>query len=83
LSSPKRGPSKAGTVASIFTAILLLAVLRVDWWWWGKAQPPILGWLTLPMLYHLAIWAAGWLLVILTVVFLWPDPQIPSRMEKK
>jgi hypothetical protein len=46
----------------------LLMVLRVDFWWWGTAMPPVLfDTLNLPMLYQLAIFVAGWALVIYTV----------------
>ncbi|MGQ9825601.1 MAG: hypothetical protein ACUVSK_11555 [Desulfotomaculales bacterium] len=68
---------KTGTLISIAAALVLMCVFRVDWWWWGKNQPVILGWLTRPMLYHLLIFAVGWLLVVLTVVYLWPDIKTP------
>lgn len=75
-------PSKAGTLASIIVAILLMCVFRVDWWWWGTSQPLVFGWLTWPMLYHLLIFAIGWLLVALTVIYLWPEPETPPRKRE-
>ena len=47
---------------------LLLMILRIDFWWWGVAMPPVvLGAFNLPMLYQLALFLAGWALVLYTV----------------
>ncbi len=67
---------RTGILMSIVSAVLLMCILRVDWWWWGTKQPLIFGWFTWPMIYHLIIWAVGWLLVILTTIFLWEEPEL-------
>jgi hypothetical protein len=60
----------------VFGAAVLLMILRVDIWWWGDAMRPVLfGWLTVPMLYQLAIWVCGWLLVLYSTDRLWSDPE--------
>jgi hypothetical protein len=56
---------RAWTIAVL---ILLVMIVRVDIWWWGVDMPPvILGTFTVPMLYHLAIFLAGWALVLATL----------------
>lgn len=49
-------------IAAISAALM---IFRVDWWWWGtKIEPLMFGWLSVPMLYQLFIWLAGWALVL-------------------
>lgn len=56
----------------IYLLSVVLMVLRVDWWWWGtKIEPFIAGWLTIPMLYQLGIWAAGTTLVFWLCLGVW------------
>lgn len=60
----------------VFGAAVLLMLIRVDFWWWGEVTRPVLfGWLTVPMLYQLGIWAAGWLLVLYSTDRLWSDSE--------
>ena len=60
----------------VFGAAVLLMIFRVDIWWWGDAARPVLfGWLTVPMLYQLAIWGCGWLLVVYATDHLWSDTE--------
>jgi hypothetical protein len=62
--------------AFVISAAVLLMILRVDLWWWGDVSRPVfLGWLTVPMVYQLGIWAAGWLLVLYTTDHLWSGPE--------
>lgn len=60
----------------VYVIAIVLAIVRVDWWWWGwKIEPFIFGWLTLPMLYQIAIWLIGYALVVYTVLRLWIEPK--------
>lgn len=65
-----------GKLAEVMVYVIagVLMVIRVDWWWWGwKIEPLLGGWFSLPMLYQLCIWGAGWALVAYTVFCLWPE----------
>jgi hypothetical protein len=69
--------SRKGIEAFIYVLACVLLIIRVDFWWWGtKIQPIIAGWLTIPMLYQLFIWAAGVVLVYIVCLVVWKDePQ--------
>jgi hypothetical protein len=63
---------------SILTIVYIIAIallfLRVDFWWWGtKVQPVLAGWITVPMLYQLGIWAVGVVLVFTVCLVVWKD----------
>lgn len=58
------------TIIYILSAVLM--VVRIDFWWWGtKIHPLIFGWLSLPMIYQLGIWAAGTVLVFWLCIGVW------------
>ncbi|MBN1578045.1 MAG: hypothetical protein JW913_15905 [Chitinispirillaceae bacterium] len=61
----------------VYVVAVVLLFLRVDFWWWGtKIHPILAGWITLPMLYQLGIWAAGTALVYIVCLVVWKDePQ--------
>lgn len=64
------------TAKGIFVAVFAsaLMILRVDFWWWNDIMPPVLfGWLTVPMLYQLGIFACGWWLAVYAAGNLWKD----------
>ena len=67
--------SSKNTLNSLmYLAFVLLFIFRIDWWWWGwKIEPLVFGWLTYPMLYQLLIWLLGWIVVVVTCKYLWPD----------
>lgn len=68
--------NKGAISAFVFVSAAILMIIRVDWWWWGKkVEPLVFGWLSYPVLYQLAIWAAGYVLVIIVAKYLWVDPQ--------
>ena len=69
---------------SILTIVYVVAVallfLRVDFWWWGtKIQPILAGWITIPMLYQLAIWAVGVVLVYTVCMVVWKDEPTEKK----
>ncbi|RLB05174.1 MAG: hypothetical protein DRG83_03075 [Deltaproteobacteria bacterium] len=57
----------------VYVLAAILMVIRVDWWWWGhKIYPLVFGWLSIPMIYQILVWLAGWLLVAYVVYKVWP-----------
>lgn len=65
--------SRRGKVLFLLAAALMLA--RTDFWWWDETFQPILfGWIDLANLYHIAIWAIGYVLVYFTVR-LWGEEE--------
>jgi len=66
-------------LALVYGGAVALLFLRIDLWWWGKKIQPILfGWITLPMLYQLFIWAAGVALVYVVCLKVW-DIEQPKK----
>ena len=64
------------TTKGIFVAVAAAAlmILRVDFWWWNQILEPVLfGWLTVPMLYQLGVFACGWWLAVYAAGNLWKD----------
>ena len=60
----------------VYVIAALLMIVRVDYWWWGKDMPMILfGWISLPMLYQVGIWLAGYLLVLYVATKIWTDEE--------
>ena len=60
----------------VYVIAALLMFVRVDYWWWGKDMPMILfGWISLPMLYQVGIWLAGYLLVLYVATKIWTDEE--------
>ena len=44
-------------------------------WWGTKIHPIIAGWITVPMLYQLGIWATGTALVFIICFKVWADDE--------
>lgn len=66
----------------VYIAAIALLFLRVDVWWWGKKIHPIIGgWITVPMLYQLGIWAIGVALVYTVCFVVWKDE--PTEKDGK
>jgi hypothetical protein len=66
------------TAKGIFVTVAACALmlLRVDFWWWNEIMPPVLfGWLTMPMLYQLAIFMCGWWLAVYAAGNLWKEDR--------
>lgn len=69
---------------SILTIVYIVAIvllfLRIDFWWWGtKIHPIIAGWITVPMLYQIGIWAVGVALVYLVCFTVWKDEPTEKK----
>lgn len=60
-----------GLEALVYVCAVILMFIRVDLWWWGKDMPVYAGWITVPMLYQLGIWAAGYILVFIVCFKVW------------
>jgi hypothetical protein len=61
---------------AVAMAAAALMILRVDFWWWNEIMPPVLfGWLTVPMLYQLAIFMCGWWLAVYAAGNLWKEDR--------
>ena len=68
--------SKKALLSLVYVLAIVLLFIRVDFWWWGtKIHPIIAGWITLPMLYQLGIWAAGVVLVYTICFNIWTDDE--------
>ena len=68
--------SKKALLSLVYVLAIVLLFVRVDFWWWGtKIHPIIAGWITLPMLYQLGIWAAGVVLVYTVCFGIWTDDE--------
>lgn len=66
--------SKKTLLTLVYVLAVVLLFIRIDLWWWGtKIHPIIAGWITLPMLYQLGIWAAGVTLVFIVCFAIWKD----------
>lgn len=60
------------TLGIIYALSVVLMIIRADWWWWGKKIEPLYaGWLSVPMLYQMGIWAAGTVLVLWLCLGVW------------
>jgi hypothetical protein len=66
--------SKKGLEVVVYIIAAILMIIRIDFWWWGtKIHPIIAGWLTIPMLYHFAIFCVGYALVLIICFVIWDD----------
>ncbi|MBN1308942.1 MAG: hypothetical protein JXA18_13550 [Chitinispirillaceae bacterium] len=66
--------SNKALLTFVYVLAVVLLFIRIDLWWWGtKIHPIIAGWITLPMLYQLGIWAAGVALIFIVCFAVWKD----------
>lgn len=60
----------------VYIVSIVLLFLRVDFWWWGeKIHPVFAGWITVPMIYQLGIWAVGVVLVYIVCLVVWKEDE--------